>query len=144
MTADVLLIVHFLASLVMTIVIWFVQLVQYPLLAYVGEAEFPKYAAQYQRRIGWIVIGPMILEVVTAAALAICNPGLYRLPAWIFATVLLVVVWASTFLWQVRFHRKLLEGFSSETVMRLVRSNWLRTCAWTARTILVGWVLWQR
>jgi hypothetical protein len=143
-TAESLLFIHFVAALVMTAVIWFVQLVEYPLFAYVGEAAFPEYAAEYQRRISWIVIGPMLVEVATAAGLAAWHPDLYRLPAFQIATLLLVVVWASTFLWQTPTHQRLLKGLDRATVSQLVRSNWLRTVAWTARAILVGWVFWNR
>jgi len=143
-TVETLLLLHFLAAVVMAAVIWFVQVVQYPLFAQIGEAEFPAYAADYQRRIGWVVIGPMLVEVVTAVALATCRPEIYRHPAFAMASLLLAVVWACTFLWQVPLHQKLLGGRDMATVARLVKSNWLRTIAWTARAILIGWVVWQR
>src|SRR5436190_216809 len=109
-TVETLLLLHFLAAVVMAAVIWFVQVVQYPLFAQIGEAEFPAYAADYQRRIGWVVIGPMLVEVVTAVALATCRPEIYRHPAFAMASLLLAVVWACTFLWQVPLHQKLLRG----------------------------------
>jgi len=139
-----LLLIHFLAAVVMTPVIWFVQLVAYPLLAHVGDDAFPVYAAEYQRRIGWIVIGPMIVELATAVGLAAWFPGLYRSPAVAVATVLLAIAWVSTFFWQVPLHQKLLTGLDQRTVRQLVRSNWLRTFAWTTRAILLGSVLWHR
>ncbi|OAI56269.1 hypothetical protein AYO47_02230 [Planctomyces sp. SCGC AG-212-M04] len=144
MTVETVLLLHFLAAVVMTAVIWFVQVVQYPLFAKIGEAEFPAYAAEYQWRIGWIVIGPMLTEVFTAAALAVFHPGIYKHPAFAIAAVLLAVVWASTFVGLVPLHQKLLQGKDLATIARLVKSNWLRTIAWTARAILVGWVLWRR
>jgi hypothetical protein len=143
-TCEFLLLVHFLTAVVMTAVIWFVQIVQYPLFARIGEDEFPAYAAEYQWRIGWIVIGPMVIEVATAVGLALRCPSLYQRPAFAIATMLLAVAWASTFLWQVRLHQKLLTGLDHATVNELVRSNWLRTIAWTGRALLVGWVLWHR
>lgn len=144
MTVETLLLLHFLAAVVMTAVIWFVQVVQYPLFAQIGEAEFPAYAADYQRRIGWIVIGPMLIEVFAAAALAISHPDIYKDPAFTIAAVLLAVVWASTFGWLVPLHQKLVQRKDLPTIVRLVKSNWVRTIAWTARAILVGLVLWRR
>jgi hypothetical protein len=143
-TVETLLFLHFLAAVVMTAVIWFVQVVQYPLFAKIGEAEFPAYAGDYQRRIGWIVIVPMLVEVVTAAALVLFHPGIFKLPAFAIAAVLLGMVWASTFFWLVPLHQKLLRGRDLPTIARLVKLNWLRTIAWTARAILAGWVLWGR
>jgi hypothetical protein len=136
-----LLIAHFLAAVVMTAVIWFVQFVQYPLLAWIGPDGFAVYAAEYQRRVSWIVIPPMLVELATALGLAVWFPGVYRSPEFVIATVLLASAWLSTFLWQVPLHQKLLSGFNEETIARLVRSNWLRTFAWTARALLIGWIL---
>ena len=143
MSGQQLLIAHFLAAVVMTAVIWFVQLVQYPLLAWIGPEGFARHAAEYQRRVSWIVIPPMLTEVATAAGLAVWFPGVYRSPSFIVATLLLVIAWLSTFLWQVPLHQKLLSGFNPETIAQLVRSNWLRTFAWTARALLIGWLLYR-
>jgi hypothetical protein len=143
-TVETLLLIHFLAAVVMTAVSWFVQVVQYPLFAKIGEAEFPAYAADYQRRIGWIVIGPMVTEVVSAAALAVSHRAIYGEPVFAIAALLLAVVWWSTFFRLVPLHQKLLKRRDLQTVAHLVRSNWVRTIAWTARAILVGWTVFCR
>lgn len=138
MSEQGLVVAHFLGAVVMATVIWFVQLVQYPLLARIGAAEFPVYAAEYQRRVGWIVIGPMLLEVATAAAITVWFPGAYRSPLFAISVGLLAVAWASTFFWQVPLHAKLLAGHDQATIARLVTTNWLRTIAWTTRAVLLG------
>ncbi len=135
---------HFLGAVVMTAVIWFVQLVQYPMFARIGANEFAVYAAEYQQRISWIVIGPMLVEVATAATLAVRFPGVYRSPLFAIAAALLVVLWLSTFFWQVPLHEQLLKGKDDRAIEQLVSSNWLRTVAWTARAILLGVLLWRR
>jgi hypothetical protein len=140
-TQQGLLVANWIGAVVMTAVIWFVQLVQYPLFASIGPSEFAAYAAEYQRRISWIVVGPMLVEVATAAALAVWFPGVYRSPLFATSVVLLVVVWASTFFWQVPLHERLLVGKDDLAIAELVRSNWLRTAAWTGRVVLLGWML---
>jgi hypothetical protein len=50
--------------------------------------------------------------------------------------VLLAVVHASTVFLQVPMHGKLGEGFTRESADRLVRTNWIRTLAWSARGAL--------
>jgi hypothetical protein len=79
----------------------------------------------------------MLVEAVTAAmVLAIPPASMGRtLPA--AGASLLVVIWLSTFLVQVRQHTRLSTGFHAITHRRLVRYNWLRTVAWTGRGILV-------
>jgi hypothetical protein len=46
------------ATLFMTGVIWFVQVVHYPLMARVGAAGFPDYEAAHARLTGYVVVGP--------------------------------------------------------------------------------------
>jgi len=69
--------------------------------------------------------------------------GLTAVPAWtVFAALgLLAIVWASTAFVQVPCHEKLSDGFDAAVHGRLVLSNWIRTVCWTARGLLVTWML---
>jgi hypothetical protein len=118
-------------------VIWFVQIVHYPLLAQVSRSEFAGYEREHQRRTTFVVAPTMLIEAVTAIVLLAIPPaGMGRvLPA--VGVSLLVVIWLSTFLVQMRQHTRLSTGFHAITHRRLVRYNWLRTVAWTGRGILV-------
>jgi hypothetical protein len=49
---------------------------------------------------------------------------------------LLLVIWASTFLLQVPRHNTLTAGFEAAAHRALVLSNWLRTAAWSGRSLL--------
>jgi hypothetical protein len=51
------------------------------------------------------------------------------------------VVWLSTFLVQVPAHERLALAYEPATQRRLVTSNWIRTASWTARGLVLGWVL---
>lgn len=137
------------SALFMTGLIWFVQLVLYPLMSRVGEAEWRTYERDHQRRTTWIVAPVMLTELVTAALLVVLVAG----PAedrpvhgssvaiiWI-CTALLVLTWLSTFAVQVRLHTMLLETDDLTLRRRLVTSNWPRTVAWSARSVLLLWLL---
>ena len=54
---------------------------------------------------------------------------------------LLAVIWVSTFLIQVPLHGRLTRGFDATRHSALVRSNWIRTVAWSARGALLAWML---
>ena len=126
---DGLLLVHAATTLFMVGIIWFVQIVHYPLFHRVGEARFAEYERQHTRRTGYVLAVPMLIEFATAAALA------WRLGggvAWC-GLVLLLGIWLSTWLWQVPAHRRLEQGFDAATLRRLVETNWVRTVAWSAR-----------
>jgi hypothetical protein len=139
---DALLIAQAIASGAMTGLIWFVQIVHYPLFARVTGAGERAYAAEHQRRTAWVVIPFMLVEGLTAAAVAAAPPpGIPRGLA-IAGFVLVLLVWASTAAVQMPLHGRLgREGHVPALVATLVRSNWPRTILWTARALLAAWML---
>lgn len=135
------LLVHAFATVAMTGLIWFVQIVHYPLFASVDANSFIDYEHQHVRRTTWIVAPLMLAELVTAALILLwpapaIAPGL----CWSGA-VLVVVVWVSTAVLQIPCHRRLEEGADEPTIHRLVFTNWIRTIAWTLRAGLALWML---
>lgn len=121
----------------MTGLIWFVQVVHYPLFAQVGAAESIVYAQRHQSRTTWVVAPPMFIELLAAAALVVHHPQ--RLTRWpdLTALALLAVIWCSTAWVQVPLHRRLLSGRDDAVIRRLVRTNWVRTAAWTLRAAIL-------
>ena len=125
----------------MTGLIWFVQIVHYPLTGSVGADALATYQAQHMRRTSWVVGPPMLVEASTSAWLLLQRP--HGVPAWIpwVGMGLLAVVWMSTALLQVPAHNRLLSGPAAEAVPRLVATNWIRTIGWTVRAGLALWML---
>ena len=128
-TASALLLAHAAATLAMTGLIWFVQLVHYPLFRLADRERFIVFAAQHQRRTSWIVAPLMLTEALTASLLLFDRPDARVWSGWI----LLAVIWLSTWLVQIPLHRRLAQGFAAADAVRLVATNWVRTVAWTAR-----------
>ena len=122
---------HFAFTCFMTGLIWFVQLVHYPLYGAVGREQFGAYEREHMRRVSWLVGPLMLAEAVTALAL-LWHPGPYAANF-----LLLAVTWLSTAVWQVPQHEVLREGFDAEASNRLVRTNWVRTACWSARSLLL-------
>ena len=125
----------------MTGLIWFVQVVHYPLLGRLGEAYFLPYHRQHCERTGYVVGPLMFLELGSAAVLTYLltpPPGTpARTAAWA-GLVLLGIIWASTALLQIPQHNRLgALGPDPATLRALLRGNWLRTAAWTLRAVLV-------
>lgn len=125
----------------MTGLIWFVQLVHYPLLSGVGTEGFHSYQRGHERRTAWAVGPAMLAELVCAVWLAAAPPPGVFVWLTVLGLVLLAGVWVSTALLQVPCHRRLSAGFDAETHGRLVRSNWLRTALWSGRAVLALWML---
>jgi hypothetical protein len=130
------LILNSVATLVMVGVIWFVQLVHYPLLALVGTDRAVEIAREHQRRTGWVVGGPMVVEGVTTLILLVDRPdGVFLLLPWISA-VFLAIALGSTVLLSVPLHEKMATNPDDTVGHRLVVTNWPRTMAWTTRGVL--------
>jgi hypothetical protein len=125
------------ATLFMTGLIWFVQIVHYPLFAAVGSAEFPAYSRAHQSLTTFVVGPPMLIEALTASVLVFVRPA--GVPAWLpwSGLVLVGVIWISTALLQIPAHGRLSAGFSEETGALLVSTNWVRTVAWSLRGAVV-------
>lgn len=137
MTADGLLLsAQAAATLFMTGLVWFVQVVHYPLLDRVGSAGFVDYELGHTSRTSWVVAPVMTLEAALAGIILLAAPpGVPDALAWLGAA-LVALIWGSTFAVQVPCHRALSAGFDSGVHARLVRSNWLRTVAWTGRALV--------
>lgn len=121
--------------------VWVVQLVHYPLFAAVGSAAWPSYAAGHGRRITVLVLPWMTTELLTSLALVRWRPAIVgAAEAWT-GVALVGVLWASTALWQGPLYTRLAAAWDPVTHRHLVRSNWVRTAAWTARGVLLLWIL---
>ena len=135
--------IHAAVTLLMVGVIWFVQLVHYPLLSYVGNSEFPGYERQHRGFIKWLVAPLMLTEGVTAFLLFVFPPAAVTdWQLWI-GLVFLFAVWFSTAFVQVPIHNMLSKGFDPAVHQRLVRTNRLRTIAWSLRGGLVLLMFWS-
>ena len=129
------------ATFAMTGLIWFVQVVHYPLFARVGTEGYAGYQDQHMRLTTWVVGPLMLLEAATAVWMAIERPpGVGPAVAWV-GLLLLAVIWLATALLAVPRHEALRRGFDPRTHAALVASNWVRTGAWTLRSGLLLLVL---
>ncbi len=128
---------HAIVTIFMAGLIWFVQIVHYPLFKHVGNPEFPRYEQEHTRRTGWLVSAPMLIEFSLAAALAFWLGGAL---AW-GGLGMLMIIWLSTATRQVPLHQRLLRGFDQTAHKQLVRSNWVRTIGWSLRAILALFML---
>ena len=137
MPAPSILALHAGATCMMAGLIWFVQVVHYPLMASVGERGFRAYEERHTRWTTWVVAPLMFVEVGTAAWLCLVGGPAGTPTWWVWLGAALVAVnWLSTALLQVPCHSRLAQGFDEATWRRLVATNWIRTAAWTARVPL--------
>lgn len=124
---------------VMCGLVWFVQLVHYPLMSHAGQAGpglWSVYHAGHTTRTTWVVAPAMLGELTTAAVLLAWLGGSGAV--WVWAQALLAALaWAVTFAVQVPQHGRLSRGFDPAVHRWLVTGNWVRVVIWTARFSLM-------
>jgi hypothetical protein len=128
-----LLLVHLTATAALAGLVWVVQLVVYPSFRVVGPTPaWPAVHAAHGRAITPVVGVAWAVQGVTVAALLLRDgPTPLLLLAGLLALMTVVVTVAVS----VPLHARLAQGYDDDAVRRLVRTNWLRTAAWTAGTL---------
>lgn len=129
------------ATFFLTGVIWTIQTVHYPLLAAISKSEFSTHHRFHTKAIAPVVGPVMILELITSAYLSIALFGSAQFEIALAGLILVIAIWLSTFLVQVRQHNRLARGFDARAHRILVRTNWIRTAAWSFRSLLAIWLL---
>jgi hypothetical protein len=120
--------------------IWFVQIVHYPIFKEVGKQNFHQFHIAHTTLTGKIVILPMLLELGLSFWLVWELPNFYSIIALLF-TILLWILTAWIF---VPLHGKLgdeTKGYNVEIIKKLVLRNWFRTLFWSLRLVVLSYML---
>jgi uncharacterized membrane protein len=139
-TIHLLLTVNVFSSLFMVGLIWFVQVVHYPLMAKVPPEAYPEYQHAHEDRTALLVVPVMLVELA-AGVLLVFATAAYSVAhfghgAVLFNLALVAAIWGSTFLLQVPCHNRLSRGFDPIVHRRLVVTNWIRTALWSMKALL--------
>ncbi len=112
--------------------IWTIQVLTYPMMKAVPADGFAAFELMHRNRVTAVLAVLAPTEIVAAAGVALFVDDV---PAWLSvgAGALLVAIWLSTLLFYAPLHMRLATGFDPVVHQRLVRSNWVRTIAWTVR-----------
>ena len=138
----VLLLVHLAATAALAGLVWVVQLVVYPSFLLVGGTPaWPAVHAAHTRAMGLAVGPPWAVQGLTVAALLV-RDGLSAL--LVVTGLLALVTVAVTVAVSVPLHTRLGQAWDEAVARRLVRTNWLRTAAWTAGTVCAGLLVLER
>jgi hypothetical protein len=126
--------IHLAATAALFGLIWYVQIIHYPLYRLIGEGEFRAYHFRNTRVTAIVVLPLMLAELCTGAWLWYTAPPGQRL-LWTALSGLLLLNWASTLFIQVPIHHFLERGKDATLINRLILSNWIRVGSWTLRTV---------
>ena len=128
---------HLFATLLMTGVVWFVQLVHYPSFRFVAVEKGKEAVQFHQRKTSFLVIPLMLIEMGTGILLMssswVTQYGNYL----ILNLALLFLIWGVTFLKMFPLYRRLGESLDESSISSLISMNWIRTILWTMRAGLL-------
>ena len=116
------------------VLIWLVQLIIYPGFIRIPAQYFIDYHRWYAKRIAMIV-GPLMLAEVFLL-IGWWWAGIDHSAAYV-ATLIVCIIWLSTFRIQVPIHNRLQNGKDKDLIRQLVVTNWIRTSAWSFKTLVV-------
>ena len=125
----------------MTGLIWFVQVVHYPLYDRIGAQNFCIYERDHCALTTMVVAPVMVVELFSAILLVVARPKSLGLTEVLSGLLLLGIIWISTLFIADNYHGQLSTGFSGEPYKALLAANWLRTVCWSLRGALVIHVL---
>lgn len=135
--------VHYIATLLMIGIIWYVQIVHYPLFEKIAPDSFSPYIHSHMHLTTAVVAPPMLVEALSAGYLTLSNTLWTQGHWWLLANALLFFIWLSTAFVQIPRHNKLEQGFNLGVIRSLVGTNWFRTTCWTLRGLLLTLILAQ-
>ena len=133
-----LVIIHAASCFMMTGLIWTIQLVHYPSFYWIEKSAFTDFEVFHSRRISFIVIPVMIIELGSGVLLTLFSG--YQ-SSWLLNLVGIIIIWLSTFVLSVPCHQKLSQNRDEATIKRLVQTNWPRTILWSVRSVFLFWIL---
>jgi hypothetical protein len=112
--------------------IWTIQVLTYPMMSAVPADGFVAFELMHRNRVTAVLAVLAPTEIVAAAGVA---AFVDEVPRWLSvgSGALLVAIWVSTLLYYAPLHMRLSTGFDPVVHRRLVRTNWVRTAAWTVR-----------
>ena len=122
-------------TLYMTGVVWFAQLVHYPLLDRGRSEDYRAFVLAYQRQTLWVVTPALSCEIVGTLALVWFWPSLQ---SWV-GLGLLVAIWTLTCALLIPKHLLLKQRYSRDDHLALVRYNLPRSFMWTSRSAVMIW-----
>ena len=135
---ELFLVSHVVSALFLCGLIWLIQLVHYPSFHYVEESKFVDFENFHTRRISYLVVPSMLIELGTGIWLCLQFRDDWL---WWLNLFSIIGIWLSTICFSVPCHKILAKGKDSKVIRFLVISNWPRTCLWSFKILILGMAL---
>lgn len=122
---------HLIATSMMVAIIWMVQILHYPSFLFVDKQQYTEFQQFHMKKISYIIVPIMLLELFSGFGILFYIEKA-QLSLYVSLT-LLVLIWVITGLFFTKYHTELSKKYNRNTILRLIRFNWIRTVLWTIR-----------
>ena len=134
---DYIVFINLISTLLLTGLIWTIQLVHYPSFKYVSEEKFSVFMEFHMKNITYLVGPLMLIEIIVSA-----NLFSLAIDKLIIINLLIVtLIWLSTLFLSIPCHNKLKDGYQLQTIKKLTLTNWPRTILWSLKSYVSVLVL---
>ena len=131
------LLLNIVSAFILTGLILTIQFVHYPSFQYISERQFEKFHHFHSKRISFVVIPLMLIELVSSLILYINNQDNMISIVFLINLILVVSIWALTFLGIVPIHNQLSKALDDLSLKRLLFFNFFRMILWVLRSLLM-------
>ena len=122
---------HLIATSMMVAIIWMVQILHYPSFLFVDKQQYTEFQQFHMKKISYIIVPIMLLELFSGFGVLFY---IEKAQLSLYASLtLLVLIWVITGLFFTKYHTELSKKYNRNTILRLIRFNWIRTVLWTIR-----------
>ena len=122
---------HLIATSMMVAIIWMVQILHYPSFLFVDKKQYTEFQQFHMKKISYIIVPIMLLELFSGFGILFY---IEKVQLSLYASLtLLVLIWVITGLFFTKYHTELSKKYNRNTILRLIRFNWIRTVLWTIR-----------
>lgn len=126
---------HLISTSMMVAIIWIVQILHYPTFLFIDKERYTEFQQFHMNKISYIIVPLMLVELITGLSILFTVENIQF--SFYVSLSLLILIWLITGLFFTKFHSELSKKFSHNTILRLIRLNWIRTVFWTIRLALL-------
>ena len=126
---------HLISTSMMVAIIWIVQILHYPTFLFIDKERYTEFQQFHMNKISYIIVPLMLVELISGLSILFTVENVQF--SFYVSLSLLILIWLITGLFFTKFHSELSKKFSHNTILRLIRLNWIRTVFWTIRLALL-------
>ena len=127
--------IHLIATSMMVAIIWIVQILHYPTFLFINKKQYTDFQQFHMNKISYIIVPIMAVELFSGLGILFIIQE--QQISFYVSFALLILIWMITGLLFTKYHSYLSKKYNEETILQLIRFNWIRTLFWTIRFALL-------